>query len=145
LCCLPFITSCRQQWKHWPSYCWLPCKATIPEWWAYLAYLVTTAFSQTVTILFIHLCLGLTSRLFPSGFLTNNLHAVLFFPIRATCPAHLILHDLIILIILDEEYKPCSFLHLPVTSSIFGPNILLSTLFSNTLSLFSSLNVSKIN
>jgi hypothetical protein len=35
----------------------------------------------------------------------------------------------------------CSFLHSPVTSS-FGPNILLSTLFSNTLSLCSSLNVS---
>jgi hypothetical protein len=32
-------------------------------------------------------------------------------------------------------------LHPPVTSSLFGPNILLSTLFSNTLSLFSSLNV----
>jgi hypothetical protein len=33
------------------------------------------------------------------------------------------------------------FLHSPVTSSLFGPNILLSTLFSNTLSLCSSLNV----
>jgi hypothetical protein len=29
----------------------------------------------------------------------------------------------------------------PVTSSLFGPNILLSTLFSNTLSLWSPLNV----
>jgi hypothetical protein len=29
----------------------------------------------------------------------------------------------------------------PVTSSLFGPNILLSALFSNTLSLCSSLNV----
>jgi hypothetical protein len=29
----------------------------------------------------------------------------------------------------------CSFLHPPVTSSLFGPNILLNTLFSNTLSL----------
>jgi hypothetical protein len=35
----------------------------------------------------------------------------------------------------------CSFLHSPVTSSLFGPNILLSTLFPNTLSLCSSLNV----
>jgi hypothetical protein len=35
----------------------------------------------------------------------------------------------------------CSFLQPPVTSSLFGPNILLSTLFSNTLSLCSSLNV----
>jgi len=36
----------------------------------------------------------------------------------------------------------CSFLRPPVTSSVLGPYILLSTLFSNTLSLRSSLNVS---
>jgi hypothetical protein len=35
----------------------------------------------------------------------------------------------------------CNFLHSPVTSSLFGPNILLRTLSSNTLSLCSSLNV----
>jgi hypothetical protein len=35
-----------------------------------------------------------------------------------------------------------SFLHSPVTSSILGPNILLNTLFSNTLTLRSSLNFS---
>jgi hypothetical protein len=34
------------------------------------------------------------------------------------------------------------FLHSPVTSSLVGPNILLITLFSKTLSLHSSLNVS---
>jgi hypothetical protein len=46
---------------------------------------------------------------------------------------------LIILITLGEEYKLwsslCSFLQPPVTSSVFGPNILLRTLFSKTLSL----------
>jgi hypothetical protein len=36
----------------------------------------------------------------------------------------------------------CSFLHYPGTSSLLGSNILLSTLFSNTLSLRSSLDVS---
>jgi hypothetical protein len=35
----------------------------------------------------------------------------------------------------------CSFLQRPVTSSLSCPNILLSTLFSNTLTLYSSLNV----
>jgi hypothetical protein len=83
---------------------------------------------------------------FPTGFPTNNLYAFLFSPILATWPAQPILLELIILIILCEEYKSrssslCIFLYSPVTSSIFGPNILLSTLFSNTLSLCSSHNV----
>jgi hypothetical protein len=34
------------------------------------------------------------------------------------------------------------FSHSPVTLSLLGPNILLNTLFSNSLSLHSSLNVS---
>jgi hypothetical protein len=50
-------------------------------------------------------------------------------PIRATRPAHLVLLDLIILCTLQEEYKLwssslCSFLQPPVSSSLFGPNIL---------------------
>jgi hypothetical protein len=35
----------------------------------------------------------------------------------------------------------CNFLHSPITSSHLGPNILLRTLFSNILSLCSSLSV----
>jgi hypothetical protein len=41
---------------------------------------------------------GLICGLIPSGFPTNILYASLFYPIRATCPTHLILFDLIILI-----------------------------------------------
>jgi hypothetical protein len=42
---------------------------------------------------------------FPSGFPTDILNTFLFSPNPVTCPAHLILRDLIIVIILGEEYK----------------------------------------
>jgi hypothetical protein len=45
-------------------------------------------------MLSIHLRLGLPSALFPSGFPTNNLYTFVFFPIRATCPTHLMILDL---------------------------------------------------
>ena len=68
-------------------------------------------------------------------------------PIRATCPAHLILLDFITRTVLREEYKSFSsslrnLLHSPATSSLLGPNILLNTMFSNTLSFLSSRRVS---
>jgi hypothetical protein len=59
---------------------------------------------------------------------------------RATFPADLIILVCFILIISGEMYSLRSyslrnFLQPPITLSLFGPNILLSTLFSNTLSL----------
>ena len=68
-------------------------------------------------------------------------------PLPHTCPTHLMLLDLISWTALGEQYKSsssslCSFLHSPITSSLLGPYILLNTLFSNTLSLHCSLNVS---
>jgi hypothetical protein len=93
-----------------------------------------------------HLCLSLHSGLLPSGLPTKMLYAPLTSPMRATYPAHLILLALITLTILGEDYKPCSsslcsFLQPPVTSSLLGQNIILSTLFSYTLNLCSSLKV----
>ena len=99
-----------------------------------------------ILILSFHLSLGLPSGLFPSGFPTKTLYASLLSLIRVTSPAHLILLDLITRVIFGEQYRSlssslCIFLHSPVTSSLLGPNILLGTLFSNTHSLRSYLNV----
>ena len=68
-------------------------------------------------------------------------------PIRVTGIAYLIPLDCIIRTIFGEEYRSlssslCTFLHSPDTSSLLDSNIFLSTLFSYTLSLRSSLNIS---
>ena len=68
-------------------------------------------------------------------------------PCTRYMPQPSILFNFITWTILGEEYGSfssslCSFPHSPVTSSLLGPNILLSTLFSDTLSLCSSHNVS---
>ena len=67
-------------------------------------------------------------------------------PICATCPAHLILLDFITRTVLGDQYKSfnssvCNFLHSPETSSLRSQNILLNTMFINTLSYLSSHNV----
>jgi len=103
---------------------------------------------RSILILSFHLCLGLPSGVFPSGFPTKILYTPLLSPIHAIFPPHLILLDLITRKILGEQYRSlsstlCSFCYSLVISSLLGPNILLSTLFSTILSLHSSLNVSE--
>jgi hypothetical protein len=71
--------------------------------------------------------LELPNGLFPSDFPTKTLYTPLLSPIRATRPAHLILLHFITRTILGEQYRSissllCSFLHFPVTSSLLGPN-----------------------
>jgi hypothetical protein len=90
---------------------------------------------RSILILFSHLRLGL-----PSGFQFFQTKILYTFPIyhtRATFPTHLILLDLITLITFGVSYKLwspslCSHLQPSTGFSCFGPNILLSTLFSNT-------------
>jgi len=100
---------------------------------------------RAILILSSQLRLGHPSGLFPSGFPTKTLYAPL---LPHTCYMPRLSHS-------SRFEHPnnigwgvqitsslCNFLHSHVTSVLLGPNILLNTIFSNTLSLRSSLSVS---
>jgi len=81
---------------------------------------------------------------------TENVVPLLISAMRIMCLAHVVLLDLITLIVFGEDYKLwssslCNFLHLPfivsLSLSLLGSHISLSTLFSHTLNLCSSLSV----
>ena len=68
----------------------------------------------------------------PSGFHTINFCTFILSPTHATWPTYIILLDIIIIIILLDEYKPLSyslssFIQSPVTFSLCSPNVPFST------------------
>ena len=71
------LTSFRHPSLSWAS----PIQSTHPQ----------PTYWRSILILSTHLRLGLPSGLFPSCFPTRTLYAPLSSPIRATCPAHLII------------------------------------------------------
>jgi len=80
-------------------------------------------------LLKIHFNIILLSTPIPPKWLLNLREFI--FPIPATPPAQLILHDLASLIIFGEEYKLrssllCNFLHPPVNFPLLSRNILLA-------------------
>jgi hypothetical protein len=85
-----------------------------------------TTSPRSMLMLSTHLCLGLPSGLFPSGYPTSNLSAFLFSPIRATWPAHLILRDLIILIMATLLMSKLQITYALLGSSIESENKLKS-------------------
>ena len=101
-------------------------------------------FWRSIIILFSNLRLGLPSGLFPSYFPSLKPCIRLSSPHNFYIPLPFPCSRLPTRIIFDEQFRSlssslCSFLYSPFTSSPLGPNTLGCTLFSNTLSLCSSL------
>jgi len=108
----------------------------------------TSHFLKILLSIFLPYTPGFSKWSLSAGCTTKTLYTTLLSPISATCPSHLTILHLITWTLLGDEYVSLSkslssFLHSPATLSLLGPNILISTLFSNILSLRSSLSLSK--
>jgi len=106
----------------------------------------TTHFLEIHLNIILPFHLGLPRGLYPSGFPIKTLYVSLLSPIHADAPPNSLfsiwLPGQYWVRSMDHCTSLCRFFHSPVPLSPLGPNILLSTLFSHTLSLCSSLNVS---
>ena len=71
-------------------------------------HIPTSHFLKIHNNIILHLSLGLSIGLFPSGFPTKTLYTPIPSPIHAACRAHLIILDFITQTILDEEYRSLS-------------------------------------
>ena len=95
-----------------------------------------------ILILSYHLRLELPSGLFPPGFPTKTPYTPLLSPYVLHMGRGFDYPNNVGWGYRSLTSSLCIFLHFPVTSSLSGPNILLSTQFFNTLGVRSSLNMS---
>ena len=101
---------------------------------------------RSVSLLSFHGLLHLPSCLFPSAFPTKTLHPLLLSPMCVTCPAYLILLNLIsqsyLLRIINFEAPHYDLFFYPLlTPASEAQRLFLGFLFSDTLSLCSSISV----
>ena len=110
------LTSVRHLSLSWAS----PIQSTYPHPTSWRSFLILST----------HLRLGLPIGLLPFDFPTKTLYNTLSSPIRATCPAHHILLELITRTILGEEYNFCitliivRVLHLMIRNKKFSTELI---------------------